>query len=98
MKGTGTKVKNMLNKLMNEWRPPIIFTLLVIMIISVFFSRALLSSGMIAFVAFSCFHPGIKQQLYKFFSSPLLWGMSLLFFLPLLSGLWSADKQAWLDI
>jgi O-antigen ligase len=98
MKGTGTKIKNMLNKLMNEWRPSIIFTLLVIMMGSLFISRALLSASMIAFIASSFFHPGIKQHLRDFFSSPLLWGMSLLFFLPLFSGLWSADKQAWLGI
>lgn len=63
-----------------------------------FFSRALLSVSMMVFVAFSFFHTDMKKHLSNFFSSPLLWGMSLLFFLPLLSGLWSEDKKELADI
>ncbi|HWC52014.1 MAG TPA: O-antigen ligase family protein [Chitinophagaceae bacterium] len=81
----------------NRWRPAIIFTLLVIMMASVFFSRFLLSLSMIVFVAFSVFHPDIKKQFSVFFNSPLLWSMSLLFFLPLISGLWSGDQNEWLE-
>ncbi len=65
---------------------------------ALFFSRAVLSVSMIAFVAFSFFHTGIKRQLFHFISSPLLWGMSLLFFIPFLSGLWSGDKKEWAEI
>jgi O-antigen ligase len=36
------------------------------------------------------------MHIRQFFSSPLLWGMSLLFVLPLVSGLWSEDKKEWL--
>src|SRR5688572_16745767 len=88
----------MLNKLQNEWRGPIIFSLLITMLVSVFFSRALLSVSMICFVAYSFFHTGYKEQIRNFFASPLLWGMSLLFLLPLVSGLWSEDKTAWMGI
>ena len=66
--------------------------------VSLFFSRALLSIAMIVFVVFSLLHFQIKEQLKKFISSPLLWGMSLLFFIPLVSGLWSGDKKEWLNI
>ena len=89
--------KSMLNKLQNEWRNPVIFLLLVLMTGSLFFSRALLSISMISFVAFSFFHSDWKGHLYQFFASPLLWSMSLLFFFPLLSGIWSEDRKAWLE-
>jgi O-antigen ligase len=81
----------------NQWRPAIIFSLLVIMIASVFFSRILLSVTMIVFVIFSVSHQQIKKQVSVFFNSPLLWSMSLLFFLPLISGLWSGNQNEWLE-
>ncbi|MEO6613059.1 MAG: O-antigen ligase family protein [Chitinophagaceae bacterium] len=92
----------MLNKLQNVpvtkgRRTPVIFGLLVCMLVSLFFSRALLSISMMTFVAVSFFHPAVKEQFRQFFTSPLLWGMSLLFFVPLLSGLWSNNQQAWLE-
>ena len=88
----------MRNKLKNEWSSPIIFMLMVTMMAALFFSRALLSVSMMAFVAVSFFHKDFKQHLSHFFSSPLLWAMSLLFFVPFISGLWSADKKEWADI
>ena len=90
--------KSMLNKLQNEWRSPLIFLLFIIMTGALFFSRAVLSLSMITFIAVSFFHTGVQQQVRNFFSTPLLWGMSLLFLLPLVSGLWSVDQQQWLDI
>jgi len=68
------------------------------MMTTLFFSRALLSVCMISFVILSFCHSDIKSQFSRFLSSPVLWGMSLLFFLPLLSGLWSSDKEQWADI
>ncbi|HEX7905295.1 MAG TPA: O-antigen ligase family protein [Chitinophagaceae bacterium] len=88
----------MLNKLQNEWRSSIIFILFILMITGLFASRALLSVCMITFVAFSFFHSNINGQLRKFIHTPLLWGMSLLVVLPLLSGFWSEDKAQWMDI
>jgi O-antigen ligase len=90
--------KSMLNKLQNEWRNQLIFVLLILMMIALFTSRAFLSLTMTAFVIVSFIHHDIPGQFRKFFSSPLLWGISLLFFIPLISGLWSADKSQWLDI
>lgn len=80
------------------WRAPVIFMLMVIMMATLYISRAALSSGILAFTAVSLIHPGFKKQVLLFFASPLLWGMSLLFFLPLVSGLWSEDKRGWLEI
>ncbi len=72
--------------------------LIVTMMTALFFSRAVLSVSMMLFVVVSFFHTDFKGHLSNFFSSPLLWGMSLLFFLPLVSGLWSEDKKEWADI
>lgn len=77
------------------WRSRIIFILMIIMMGALFFSRAVLSASIIAFAVVSFFHPEPKKHIHHFFSSPFLWGMSLLFFLPLLSGLWSDDKTEW---
>lgn len=80
------------------WRSRIIFILLLIMMIALFFSRGILSVSIMAFVIASLFHKDILNHFRKFLSSPLLWGMSLLFFLPLLTGLWSENKTDWLDV
>lgn len=90
--------KSMLNKLQNEWRAPLIFILLASMMVGLFISRALLSVSMISFVIISFFHPHPKEQVRAFFHTPLLWGMSLLFFIPLVSGAWSENTQQWADI
>ncbi|HEY6064163.1 MAG TPA: O-antigen ligase family protein [Chitinophagaceae bacterium] len=79
-------------------RSPIIFMLMIIMMAALFFSRAVLSAGIMAFAVVSFIYPGLKKHIHHFFASPLLWGMSLLFFLPLISGLWSEDKKEWLEI
>ena len=88
----------MQEKLQIGWRSPIIFILMIIMMAALFFSRAVLSAGIIAFTTVSIFHPDLKKHILHFFASPLLWGMSLLFILPLVSGLWSEDKKEWLEI
>jgi hypothetical protein len=53
---------------------------------------------MLLFLGVSLLHTDIKKQVAVFLSSPLLWGMSGLFFLPLLSGLWSDDTDKWMEI
>lgn len=90
--------KSMLNKLHNGWRPTVIFILFVAMLLSLFISRAALSVSMGLFLAVSFLHTGIKKQLVSFFTSPLLWSMSLLFLLPLISGWWSEDADKWQEI
>ncbi|MBL7745851.1 MAG: O-antigen ligase family protein [Chitinophagaceae bacterium] len=88
----------MLNKLHNSWRPLVIFILFVAMLLSLFVSRAALSVSMGLFLTVSLLHTNIKKQVAFFFSSPLLWGMSLLFLLPLISGWWSEDADKWQEI
>ncbi len=103
MKGMLYVYKSMAGKLQNVpiaigRRSPIIFILMIIMMVALFFSRAVLSAGIIAFTAISFIHPDLKKHIRHFFATPLLWGMSLLFFIPLVSGLWTADKNEWEEI
>src|SRR5260221_11622631 len=86
------------NSTITDWRQVVIFILCALMIVALFLSRAMLASGMILFFFFSFFHRNISEHLRNFFSSPLLWGMSLLFFIPLVSGWWSDDKHQWVNI
>lgn len=88
--------KSMPDKLLHSWRNTIIFILMMVMTGALFFSRALLSLSMMLFVIISFLHSDIKRQIRQFFLCPLLWGMSVLFFIPLLTGLWSADREQWL--
>ncbi len=83
---------------MQPWRKHILFYSIIAMMVSLFLSRVALSASIIVFILICFFHTGIKSHIRIFFSSPLLWSMSLLFLLPLLSGLWSEDKKEWLNI
>lgn len=82
---------------MKVWRRYSLLFLIIAMQASFFLSRGMLSVSMMLFVAVCFMHRNIKGQLQLFFSSPLLWSMSLLFILPLVSGIWTADKNVWID-
>jgi hypothetical protein len=81
-----------------QWRRIAFYLGIAAMLTGLLFSRALLSSGMIFFVVVSLFHSTILQQVKTFFASPFLWSMSLLFVLPVISGLWSEDLSQWSQI
>ncbi len=83
---------------MIDWRKSLLFFTVVAMMGALFLSRAVLSISMGLFVVLSFCHKDAGKQLKSFFSTPLLWSMSLLFFMPLVSGLWSEDKQEWLSV
>jgi O-antigen ligase len=83
---------------MKSWRNHTIFYCIIVMMISLFTARLALTASIILFTVLCFFHNDIKGHIKNFFSSPLLWSMSLLFLLPLISGLWSEDKKIWLDI
>jgi O-antigen ligase len=76
----------------------ILYYLAILMMAFLFFSRTGLAFAMLAFVLVAFIDPAPKQLFKKFFSTPLLWGMSLLFIVPLVSGLWSQDKDQWLTM
>lgn len=75
-----------------------IWICLLIMMASVLFSRAILSMSMILFLVLTLVHKDFGKQLRKFISTPLLWSMSLLFFVPFISGAWSQDFKEWGNI
>lgn len=77
-------------------RQTLIFFALIAMLLGLFCSRILLSAGMIFFLFLTCAHQNILQQLKFFIRNPFLVGMSFLFFIPFVSGLWSSDKTEWL--
>jgi O-antigen ligase len=73
----------------------ILFILVAIMLVSLFFSRVVLSTSIIAFSIIAFIHPEPRSHFNKFFSTPLLWGMTLLFLVPLTSGLWTDHQYEW---
>jgi O-antigen ligase len=83
---------------MQGLRKHILFYSIIAMMISLFVSRWVLSASILAFLFACFFYSGIKDPLKNFFSSPILWSMSLLFLLPLLSGIWSENKNEWINI
>jgi len=83
---------------MIDWRKSLLFFCVVAMMGALFLSRAVLSISMGLFVILSFCHKDAGKQLRTFLSTPLLWSMSLLFFMPLLSGIWSEDKHEWLSV
>ncbi|MDP4264739.1 MAG: hypothetical protein Q8941_19585 [Bacteroidota bacterium] len=84
--------------LQNEWRNRSIFAAIILMLISLFISRAFLSVSLFLFLAVTIIGRDIFSQFARFFRSPLLVGMSFLFFIPLISGLWSSNVQAWISV
>lgn len=83
---------------MKDRRTHIIFYSIILMMVSLFLSRAVLSVSIIVFL-FACFFNAKSKELVRnFITSPLLWSMSLLFLLPLISGLWSEDKEEWMNV
>jgi len=78
-----------------NWRKEVLLYSIMIMIAGLLFSRWLLSSALIVFILASFVHKNFLQQLKELFSSPFLWSMTVLFFIPLVSGLWSEDLAHW---
>lgn len=79
------------------WRVQVIFYSMIGMLCCLFVTRAGLSIAMMLFIATATVHKKIIQQFVAFVQSPLLVGISLLFLIPFISGLWSTDVQEWTD-
>lgn len=69
-----------------------------LMLAGLFISRALLSAGIIVYLLAAFDYRKPQNQIKQFLTNPVYWGMSLLFFIPVISGLWSTDVQKWLDV
>lgn len=65
------------------------------MVIGFLCSRALLSIGTIAIIINAFLQGDLKERFRQFSSDKLSIGISCLFLLPFLSGLWSSNKQEW---
>jgi O-antigen ligase len=83
---------------LTQLRKMICLVSILIMLAGLLFSRFLLSAGLIIFAASCLLGKSVKAKITSFFYSPLLWSMSLLFLLPLISGLWSQDTLKWSQI
>lgn len=82
-----------------EWvrREPLIFITLMMMVGGLSGSRALLSVSVMGFAVLTLVHRDLAAQLRRFIKDPLTAGISLLFLIPLVSGIWSEDTDAWTD-
>jgi O-antigen ligase len=78
-------------------RRNILCAAVALMLVGLFFSRAVLSIAMIFFVAASIISVNPRKTIKEFIAQPLLWAISLLFFIPFISGLWS-DTGQWQGI
>jgi len=74
----------------------LIFFSIVLMLVSLFSSRFLLSLGFILFLFLTCFHKNILNQFTCFIRKPFLLGMSVLFLIPFLTWFWTEDKNMWM--
>jgi len=81
-----------------DLKKELLFFSLAAMLLSLFLSRTALSCSMIAFIILSLIHTPVKCLFHRFLSAPLLWGMSLLFIIPLISGAWSGNINGWFSI
>jgi len=88
----------MLVRAQNSLRNNLIFVCFLAMLMSLFISRFALSVTVILFIVATLFHQNIFLQVLRFFKSPFLLSISLLFFIPLASGLWSSNTKEWIDI
>lgn len=80
------------------WRNHLVFGFIILMLVSLLFSRALLSLSMAGFMLAVLMHMAFRSHFHSFFSTALLRGMTILFFIPLVSGLWSEDTVSWLKV
>ncbi|HEY6954307.1 MAG TPA: O-antigen ligase family protein [Flavisolibacter sp.] len=76
-------------------RKEFIFLSMILMLVSLFTSRFLLSVSFILFLFLTCFHKEFLEQLHSFITNPFLVGISLLFFIPFATWFWTEDKTMW---
>lgn len=82
-------------RIANGSRAVFIFVLLLALIAAPAFSRATLSICLILFMVVTVLRRNSISLVQNFFKTPLFVGMALLFLLPFVSGLWSANLQEW---
>ena len=88
----------MRNPAENGWRDQAIFIMIPLMLTALFISRPALAITLSIFLALTILHRDILAQLMNFISTPMLVALSLLFFIPFISGAWSDDLREWLGV
>ncbi|MDB5197908.1 MAG: hypothetical protein JWP88_2279 [Flaviaesturariibacter sp.] len=78
-----------------KYRQQAIFIVLILTLISLLLSRVALSVCVMLFIALTCFHSDWRRQLKTWVQTPFLLGISALFFIPMVSGWWSANLAEW---
>jgi O-antigen ligase len=68
---------------------------LLLMWVGLFYSRALLSIALVAFIAASVGSVPLRELTASLRSHAYLWTMALLFLIPFITGLWSGDLGEW---
>jgi O-antigen ligase len=86
------------NPIENSWREKGIFLAMLFMLAGLFISRATLSISMGLFLVLTIVHKDWKVQLQTFTRTIYLVLLSALFFVPLVSALWSSDLQEWMAV
>ncbi len=71
------------------------FTGIVVAMSGFMFSRALLSIGTFILISNGCLQNDLKERFAAFLKYKVVAGISCLFLLPFISGLWSDDKATW---
>ena len=79
----------------SKYRQQALFIVILASLVSLFLSRAALSITTFTFVGLACIHNDFPAQLKRFFSDYFLVGIACLFFIPLVTGLWSSDLREW---
>lgn len=82
----------------NFWQKNAIFFSMMLMVLAMFVSRAFFSISTIVFIAACCLSKYFLLQAKTWLRTPLLVAISALFFIPLVSGLWSTDTTEWMNI
>ena len=86
------------NRGIRNWRNDAVFGSVLIMLAAAAVSRGALSVSLVLFVCLALLHKNFFAQVKTFAATPFLLGLSLLFFLPFVSGLWSDDLHKWGDV
>lgn len=86
------------NRGIQHWQTDALFGALLLMMAALYVSRAALSVSLILFVCLALLHKKFFRQLKACTATTFLLSLSLLFFIPFLSGLWSEDLQRWTDV
>ena len=68
------------------------------MLLGLFLSRALLSIGIFVFFLMAPLRLGWRDWIRRTSSDPLVWIFGSWWLLPVVSGLWSTDQRAWMDV